>query len=129
MTDEPTEKASTAKKTPASKSAAAKPDTAKGAAGKSGKDAKTDKDAKGVTVKKSKAELERERRERKRLAPSTRRWVPPTFITVGLLGGLWIVTYYIAGARVPGMRDLGDWNVLIGMGLLAASFAISTLWK
>lgn len=83
---------------------------------------------KRTTKTRTKAELAQDR-QRKRVAYSSRRWVPPVFITVGLLGGLWIVTYYIAGARVPYMRDLGDWNVLIGMGLLAASFAISTLWK
>ena len=32
-------------------------------------------------------------------APSSRRWVPPTFITVGLLGVAWLITYYVAGHR------------------------------
>ncbi|MGA4670672.1 cell division protein CrgA [Propionibacteriaceae bacterium Y1923] len=84
-----------------------------------------------ATKKKTKkvvAEAEK-RRERKRLAPTSRRWVPPVFIAVGLIGGLWLVTYYIAGNQIPFMSDLGDWNVLIGMGLMAAAFAISTLWK
>lgn len=76
----------------------------------------------------SKAQLAKQRAERKRLA-TNRRWVPPVFITVGLLGGLWLVTYYIAGHQIPFIAQLGDWNVLIGMGLMAAAFAISTLWK
>ena len=57
------------------------------------------------------------------------RWVAPTFITVGLLGVAWIMTYYIAGAHIPAMMSLGDWNILIGMGLISASFFIMTLWK
>lgn len=91
-------------------------------------ESKVSKSAAAKRKAKTKAELA-EKREAKVAAPVDRRWVPPVFITVGLLGGLWLVTYYIAGMRIPFMRDLGDWNVLIGMGLMAAAFAISTLWK
>jgi cell division protein CrgA len=62
-------------------------------------------------------------------APGSRRWVPPTFITVGLLGVAWLITYYIAGTYIPFMSDLGNWNILIGMGGMAAAFIIATLWK
>lgn len=62
-------------------------------------------------------------------APGSRRWVPPTFITVGLLGVAWLITYYIAGPSIPLMSDLGNWNVLIGMGGMALAFIIATLWK
>jgi hypothetical protein len=61
--------------------------------------------------------------------PSSRRWVPPTFITVGLLGVAWLIVYYVAGQNIPLMSDLGNWNILIGMGGLAGSFVIATLWK
>ncbi len=62
-------------------------------------------------------------------APSSRRWVPPTFITVGLLGVAWLIVYYVAGPKIPYMRDLENWNILIGMGGMAAAFGIATLWK
>jgi hypothetical protein len=62
-------------------------------------------------------------------APGSRRWVPPTFITVGLLGVAWLVTYYIAGSNIGFMTALGNWNILIGMGGMAAAFALATLWK
>ena len=42
--------------------------------------------------------------------------MPPTFITVGLLGVAWLITYYVAGIYIPFMSDLGNWNILIGMG-------------
>ena len=71
----------------------------------------------------------RKDRQRHVAAPGSRRWVPPAFITVGLLGVLWLVVYYIAGHLIPFMSDLGGWNVLIGMGCMAAAFAIATLWK
>ncbi len=62
-------------------------------------------------------------------APGSRRWVPPTFITVGLLGVAWLITYYVAGQHIGFMTDLGNWNILIGMGGMAAAFGIATLWK
>lgn len=61
--------------------------------------------------------------------PSSRRWVPPTFITVGLLGVAWLIVFYIAGHNVPLMSELGNWNILIGMGGLAGAFVLATLWK
>jgi len=62
-------------------------------------------------------------------APSSRRWVPPTFITVGLLGVAWLIVYYVAGTSIPFMSDLGNWNILIGMGGMAAAFGLATLWR
>jgi hypothetical protein len=68
-------------------------------------------------------------KQKKVKAPTSRRWVPPTFITVGLLGVLWLIVYYVAGQTIPLMSDLGNWNILIGMGLMASAFGIATLWK
>ena len=59
----------------------------------------------------------------------SRGWVAPTFVTVGLVGVLWLVLYYIASPYIPFMATLGGWNVLLGMGLMTASFAIATQWK
>lgn len=56
-------------------------------------------------------------------------WVAPLFVAVGLVGVLWLVLYYIASPYIPFMAVLGGWNILIGMGLMAAAFAISTQWK
>ncbi|WP_425307720.1 cell division protein CrgA [Ammonicoccus fulvus] len=71
------------------------------------------------------------RAERKRLTanPATGRWVAPAFIAVGLIGVVWLVVYYIAGRSVPFMNKLGDWNILIGMGLMAVALGLSMLWK
>lgn len=84
-------------------------------------------------VRKSAAEKKRrrapDRSKKSARAPGSRRWVPPTFITVGLLGVAWLITYYIAGTSIPFMAALGNWNVLIGMGGMAAAFVLATLWK
>ncbi len=62
-------------------------------------------------------------------SPGGGRWVAPTFITVGLLGVLWLIVFYVGGQHIPFMAALGNWNILIGMGAMAASFGIATLWK
>ena len=71
----------------------------------------------------------RAKKARRVAGPGSRRWVPPTFITVGLLGVAWLIVFYIAGAQIPFMAALGNWNILIGMGGMAAAFGIATLWK
>jgi len=78
------------------------------------------------------AQVAEKRAESKVAAPGSRQWVAPTFITVGLVGVLWLVVYYITSATsivVPFLTALGGWNVVIGMGLMAAAFALATLWK
>ncbi len=82
--------------------------------------------------KKSREQRKRETQEKRQLAEiagKRRPWVPYVFIPVGLLGVVWMVAYNLAGSSIGFMRQLGDWNVLIGMGLVVASFALMTLWK
>ncbi len=71
----------------------------------------------------------REVKQRRTIMPGQRAWVPPLFITVGLIGVAWLVVYYIAGNKVPYMQNLGNWNILIAMGMIAAAFSLATLWK
>lgn len=78
---------------------------------------------------KQKIKKQRAVKAKKVKAPGSRRWVPPTFITVGLLGVAWLIVYYVAGTSVPLMSDLGNWNILIGMGGMAAAFGLATLWR
>ena len=78
---------------------------------------------------KKKQKAAAEAKPKKIKAPSSRRWVPPTFIAVGLLGVAWLIVFYVAGYQIPFMAALGNWNILIGMGAMAAAFGIATLWK
>lgn len=80
-------------------------------------------------IKRHEAIVDARKEKAKPTSITRRRWVPPTFIAVGLLGVAWLITYYIAGTYIPQMAQLGNWNMLIGMGLLAASFMIATLWE
>ena len=72
---------------------------------------------------------DRQVKQRRTIMPGQRAWVPPLFITVGLVGVAWLVVYYVAGGMVPVMNSLGNWNILIAMGLIAAAFSLATLWK
>lgn len=66
---------------------------------------------------------------RRNAAPGTAPWVIPTLLTLLLLGVAWIVVFYIAGHLIPFMAALGNWNLAVGMGLIAASFVVATQWK
>jgi len=73
------------------------------------------------------AEIQREKERVGR--PGERHWVPPVFLTVLLLGVAWIIVANIAGASIPFMGVLGNWNILIGIGLIVVAFLLMTLWK
>lgn len=57
------------------------------------------------------------------------RWVAPVMIVCFIVGLLWLVTFYIAGSEIPLMRDLSNWNIVVGMGLIAVGFVVSTQWR
>lgn len=88
-------------------------------------------EAKKKYGRKSRAAKAQAKNSRAALAEN-RGWVVPAFITAGLLGIMWLVVWYITaatGVMIPFMSDLGNWNMLIGMGLIGVAFTLSTLWK
>lgn len=56
------------------------------------------------------------------------RWLVPAACTIGLLGILWIVVFYVTQGQVPGMDQLGNWNLLIGFSGIVASLLMFTRW-
>jgi Cell division protein CrgA len=56
------------------------------------------------------------------------RWVAPVMVACWVLGLAWIVLFYLA-PDLPYVRDLGNWNLGIGMGLIAVGFVVSTKWE
>jgi hypothetical protein len=64
-----------------------------------------------------------------RATTSGGRWVAPTMVTLLLVGLIWIVVYYVARDDIPLMRDIGGWNLVIGMGLITGGFITATQWK
>lgn len=57
------------------------------------------------------------------------RWVGVLVIGLLVLGVAWLVVSYVSGGEAPVIRDLGNWNVLIGFGLIAGGFAVATQWR
>lgn len=95
-------------------------------------ESKVRKGAKEKIRLKREADIADRREERDatvRMHTGVRNWVPWVFIPVGLLGVLWMVLYNLAGSSIGFMRAIGDWNILIALGLIIASFSFMTLWK
>lgn len=48
-----------------------------------------------------------------------------------LLGLIWIVVYYVAGSQVviPLMSNLGQYNLVVGIGFMAVGFVYATKWE
>ncbi len=59
------------------------------------------------------------------LSPS---WWAPTFITLLILGLVWLVIYYFAGWNYP-IPGIGYGNLLIGLGLMMAGFLMTLRWR
>lgn len=57
------------------------------------------------------------------------RWVAPVMVTLLIVGLLWIVVFYLAGTEIPGMADLGYWNLAIGMGLILLGLITAMKWE
>jgi len=48
-----------------------------------------------------------------------------------LLGLVWIVVYYITGStiEIPVMKDLDQYNLVVGIGFMAVGFVYATKWE
>jgi len=55
-------------------------------------------------------------------------WVAPTMVTLLLVGLAWVVVYYLTQAELP-IAALGNWNLVVGLGLIAAGCVVATKWK
>jgi hypothetical protein len=56
------------------------------------------------------------------------RWLVPAMVTFMVAGLLWVVVYYVTQTEYP-IESLGNYNMLIGFGLIAIGFGMSTRWK
>ncbi|MGW1343556.1 cell division protein CrgA [Kribbella sp. NPDC002412] len=77
---------------------------------------------------KKKTEKVKAEKTPKKPRTTSRVWVAPLMLACWLLGLAWLVVFYVAGQDIPVMSDLGNWNLLIGMGLIAVGFVVSTQW-
>ncbi|WP_067173549.1 cell division protein CrgA [Microtetraspora niveoalba] len=56
------------------------------------------------------------------------RWLAPLMVVSWILGVAWIAVYYIA-PDAPGLGALGNWNLLIGFGMIIFGVILSTRWR
>lgn len=55
-------------------------------------------------------------------------WFVPVMLGLMVVGLLWVVVYYISQTAYP-VPKIGNWNLLIGFGLLLAGFGMTTRWR
>lgn len=56
------------------------------------------------------------------------RWIAPVMVGLWLFGLAWIVVYYLAPDWGV-FGQLGNWNLAVGMGFIAAGFVFATKWE
>ncbi|WP_445524733.1 cell division protein CrgA [Streptomyces cyslabdanicus] len=57
-----------------------------------------------------------------------RGWVAPVMLALFLIGLAWIVVFYVTDGSLP-IHAIGNANIVVGFGFIAAGFAVSTQWK
>ncbi|MGJ9413933.1 cell division protein CrgA [Aeromicrobium sp. CF4.19] len=60
------------------------------------------------------------------------RWAAPLMIASALIGLVWIVVFYTiqqTDVDIPFYTDLGNWNIVIGMGFICAAFGFAMKWE
>ena len=55
-------------------------------------------------------------------------WWAPTFVTLMVLGLVWVLVYYISSARYP-IPDITWWNLVIGLGVMMIGFLMTLKWR
>ena len=56
-------------------------------------------------------------------------WLAPLMLALFLIGIIWLVTFYLVGAKMPLVGSLGNSNLLVGFGFIIAGFGLSTQWR
>lgn len=60
--------------------------------------------------------------------PMSPSWWAPTFVTLLVVGLLWLVIYYMTGAQYP-IPKIGNWNLGIGLVFMLAGFVMTMRWR
>jgi hypothetical protein len=73
-------------------------------------------------------------RTRPPAAPGNRGWrhAGLAMSICAVLGLLWVVVFYVisnTSTHIPFYSDLGQWNIVIGMGFIIAAFGFATKWE
>ena len=61
-------------------------------------------------------------------APSSPLYVA-IMLSLMVLGLVWLVVYYLWGASIPFIAELGNWNFAIGFALMIAGLLMTMRWR
>jgi len=56
-------------------------------------------------------------------------WYPIVMASVLVLGLAYLVVYYLAGDKVPLMKDIGAWNFGVGFGVMLVGLVMAVRWR
>lgn len=56
------------------------------------------------------------------------RWFLPVMLGILLLGLVWLVVFYISTGKWP-VEAWGNWNLLVGFGIMVVGLGMSTRWR
>ncbi|ENO18396.1 hypothetical protein HMPREF9004_0965 [Schaalia cardiffensis F0333] len=60
--------------------------------------------------------------------PLSPRWWAPAFVTLLLLGLVWLMVYYISSGTYP-IPNISWWNMVIGLGIMMVGFLMTLKWR
>lgn len=55
-------------------------------------------------------------------------WFKPLMFGFLLIGLIWIIVFYVSNQALP-IANLGNWNIVIGFGILFVGFLMTTRWR
>ncbi|MDO5033801.1 MAG: cell division protein CrgA [Actinomycetaceae bacterium] len=60
--------------------------------------------------------------------PMSPSWWAPTFVSLLVVGLVWMVVMYMTGGRYP-IPGIGNWNLAIGLGFMMSGFLMTLRWR
>ncbi|WP_022868913.1 cell division protein CrgA [Schaalia vaccimaxillae] len=60
--------------------------------------------------------------------PLSPRWWAPAFVSLLILGLLWLMVYYISSGMYP-IPGISWWNLVIGLGIMMSGFLMTLRWR
>ena len=55
-------------------------------------------------------------------------WFKPIMFGFMLIGLIWIIVFYVSNQAYP-VPALGNWNILVGFGIMFVGFLMTTRWR
>lgn len=60
--------------------------------------------------------------------PMSPSWWAPTFVTLLIIGLVWMVVYYMSRGAYP-IPGIGNWNMAFGLGFMMVGFIMTLRWR